>query len=1068
MASIQSLGIGSGLLTTELLESLLEAERAPVENRLNVKQELADARISAYGELRSALSSVEASLQALTLGSTFNANTAVSADDKLLTATASSLAVAGNYSISVAQLAQNHSLASDAYSSVNDVLGTGVLSFRLGTTDYGAQGQYQGFELNAAAKSRTVVINASNNTLSGIRDAVNAADFGVQASIVDDGSGFRLLFSSKESGENQSIELTASGSTGLRALSYNAASQNANLAAQTRTGSLDLSDGAGLDTTSRAFRLSYNFMAMDVVVPADAQITDSASAVAAVQSALDEQLIAAGFAPGAVIAEDDGGGLRFRSAAPGYGHTLEVQADGSDTLDGFGLNTSEGVVSGVQRMTQTMSAQDAQFSVNGISVTRSNNLAVGVIPGTTLNLKGVTSGPVSLSVTKDPANTVEKIQDFVDSYNQLKVLADGLSAYNPDAGQNGQGSLLTGDSTLRLISNEINRLLRTTVTGLGGGLSSLSAIGITSDQNNKYMLNFNTTTFSEEFVSNPAGVRALFAATGSASDPRIDYVGVGASTQPGNYAVDITRLATTGSYEGGVVAALAAGNLLIDENNRKFTIELDGVPAQITLNTGMYSTAADLAEQIQMQINSDPGFIRTASSVEVRYDETASRFDIRSTTYGSQSNVRFLEADPAVADTLGLIIEGRGDFRGNQMLSLATPSGSSAENFAQPLEISSPTSFRLSINGSNTAMITLPGDALNPQLHQSPDELLAAIQAQIDADPLFANPQVPAVTVSYSFDADSGLGRLNFSSGSQADRLRVSETTAGAAALGLYVGSGGASRSTAGVDVAGTINGIEAIGRGQSLIGASGVKPATSGLYLHGPHGDLSQSSAADSFRVSVDGVESGDISLGTLSNTDPVAVAAGMQVAINNSPALMAAGVGVTVQYNAEAGGFAIISNSTGAASTVRVVGMQGNAAAILGFAAGAGNLGSSGREASGEVDPASGLRLSITGGEVGSRGSVTFTKGIADQLKSLLSSYLGNDGLLSTRTTALGKELETIAQKRVELDERVARSETRLRASFLANDLIISRLNTTADFLTSQLEMLEQLASGASRKKK
>src|SRR5688572_22838824 len=81
MASIQSLGIGSGLLTSELLDDLIAAERAPAENRLNTQQAVTEAKISAYGEMRSTLAALEASLQGLTLASTFNSNTATSTDE---------------------------------------------------------------------------------------------------------------------------------------------------------------------------------------------------------------------------------------------------------------------------------------------------------------------------------------------------------------------------------------------------------------------------------------------------------------------------------------------------------------------------------------------------------------------------------------------------------------------------------------------------------------------------------------------------------------------------------------------------------------------------------------------------------------------------------------------------------------------------------------------------------------------------------------------------------------------------------------------------------------------------
>ena len=268
------------------------------------------------------------------------------------------------------------------------------------------------------------------------------------------------------------------------------------------------------------------------------------------------------------------------------------------------------------------------------------------------------------------------------------------------------------------------------------------------------------------------------------------------------------------------------------------------------------------------------------------------------------------------------------------------------------------------------------------------------------------------------------------------------------------------------MDVAGTINGIAAVGTGQTLVAAAGNVEAQPGFYLNAAYGNLASSTTGDTFRVTVDGILSNPVTLGTISNTSPAAVAQAMQTAINNSPALLAAGVSVTVDYDVNSGGFGIISDSTGSSSRVLISDLTGNAAGIFGFNTGAGALGRSGTNAVGTADAAAGLRLQVTGGALGARGSVSYIKGIAERLDTLLEGYLGASGLFAARTNALNLELETIAEKRVQLEERIARSEERLRTSFLANDKIISQLNSTSDFLTSQLSMLETLASNSQKK--
>ena len=80
------------------------------------------------------------------------------------------------------------------------------MTFRFGDYDNGSNT----FTPNVDKTEQSVTIDASNNSLRGIRDAVNNAEIGVTVSIVDDGSGKRLVFSSDNSGVDNSLEITVS------------------------------------------------------------------------------------------------------------------------------------------------------------------------------------------------------------------------------------------------------------------------------------------------------------------------------------------------------------------------------------------------------------------------------------------------------------------------------------------------------------------------------------------------------------------------------------------------------------------------------------------------------------------------------------------------------------------------------------------------------------------------------------------------------------------------------------------------------------------------------------------
>lgn len=234
MAGISSLGIGSGIDVNSLLARLMEAERAPAEARLNAKEANLQAQLSAMGSVKGAMSEFQTSLAALKNLSTFQGRSVTSSDTSLLTASAAQTAGTGSYNIEVSQLAQSHALYTGAFASTSEVIGEGTLTFRFGTTVYN-QGTktYTSFTPNGATSTHTITIDATNNTLAGIRDAVNKANIGVQASIINDGSGNRLVFNSRNTGANNSMELVVSDNDGnhtdlsnLSRLAFNASAAN--------------------------------------------------------------------------------------------------------------------------------------------------------------------------------------------------------------------------------------------------------------------------------------------------------------------------------------------------------------------------------------------------------------------------------------------------------------------------------------------------------------------------------------------------------------------------------------------------------------------------------------------------------------------------------------------------------------------------------------------------------------------------------------------------------------------------------------------------------------------------
>ncbi|WP_074012376.1 flagellar filament capping protein FliD [Candidatus Sodalis sp. SoCistrobi] len=205
MSTISSLGIGSGLDLSSLLDSLQTAEEARL-TTVTGKQDSYNTKLTAYGTLKSALESFNEATTALTTRSTYTQKVASTHD--AFTTDVGDDAVSGSYSISVSQLATAQSLAStSSFSSTTSLIGTSGSSNRQLSITVGS------------GEAVTIPLTDDQTTLSGLRDAINQADAGVTASIIQSGdSGYQLVISANSTGSDATMTLAVSGDDTLNAL----------------------------------------------------------------------------------------------------------------------------------------------------------------------------------------------------------------------------------------------------------------------------------------------------------------------------------------------------------------------------------------------------------------------------------------------------------------------------------------------------------------------------------------------------------------------------------------------------------------------------------------------------------------------------------------------------------------------------------------------------------------------------------------------------------------------------------------------------------------------------------
>ena len=519
-----------------IVSQLMAVERQPI-NKLNIKEAGYQAKLSAYGSVKGAVSSFQAAVQSLNSASKFQVVKATTSDTTVLSASASSTAVPGSYSLEVTSLAQAQKLVAAGQVSCTAAIGSPVtttVTFDFGAISGGSfdagTGKYTGasFASNGTG-SKSITIDSSNNSLQGIRDAINAAKMGVTATLINDGCDTpnRLVLSSDSSGLSNSLKISVSGD-------------------------------AAVDT---------------------------------------------------LLAHDP-------------------------------ANNSG------QNLAETATGQNADFTVNGVTVTKTSNIVSDVVQGVTLTLNKVTTSPATLTVARDTAAISSSISGFVKAYNDLGATLKSVSAYNPTSQQ---GAILQGDSTVRLLQSQLRSMLGTSVVGTSGALTTLYDVGVSFQKDGT--LTLDQGKLDSTIASNFSDIAGLFAATGEATDSLVGFNSATSDTKAGNYAVNVTQVATNGATTGDL-SVPASGNTIAAGTT--MNVDLDGVSASVALTAGTY-TNTGLATMIQSAINGTSAFSAVGSSVTASIDGSGF-MNIVSDKYGLISNVCLTSATgTAVSAFMGTV-----------------------------------------------------------------------------------------------------------------------------------------------------------------------------------------------------------------------------------------------------------------------------------------------------------------------------------------------------------------------------------------------------------------------------
>ena len=525
-----------------------------------------------------------------------------------------------------------------------DTSGGGTYSLSVGGVEIAVQGE------NVAGGAAGAVTAASIDTaLSGNTSVVRAlADANITVSgTAADGT---LRFTNAD-GSNVAIAEAVSGTvTG----GIGNSGGQANIGSSTTVvGSISLisNDGspisvAGSNPAGAGLTPGVGGAYQDAIFTADSDRTSGNVVIDSTNNSLQEIVNAinkGGFGVTASIVSDGSSGtdakpnrLILTSTSTGQSSTMKITlaGTGGEPPDPALVDLLSYDPGGVQNMNQKMAASDTKATVNGIDVTSSTNTISGAITGVTIN--AIKTGSSTLAVNKDTAALTTSVNGFVKAYNDLNNQFTSLGGYNEETKTGGP---LLGDSTLRNLQATIRRQMTASLTGLQGtSLTSLSQIGIAFQKDGSLVLD--NSKLQKAIDNNYNDIAGLFAAVGRSTDPDIKFVSSTAKTGAGDYAINITQLATKGTLQGTnvlpeetVIGANTTWSVTLNDTDPT----LASNTATITIPEGRYNPS-QLAAALQSSINGVSAFSSKGSTVAATVG-TDGKLKLESTNYGSKSNI---------------------------------------------------------------------------------------------------------------------------------------------------------------------------------------------------------------------------------------------------------------------------------------------------------------------------------------------------------------------------------------------------------------------------------------------
>jgi flagellar hook-associated protein 2 len=562
---ISSLSAGSGVDVASLAQNLVDAEKAPQANAINAKIAKNDAKVSGMSAVMFMMTELKNALTAVKDKDSFNSLSITNSNTGAVGVVAAGSALAGQHSVSVSSLTQAQRSISSGFATSSTAINGGN-SFALTLAGNNA-GVSVGTASTSTSSNVATIFAPQFGSTPSVSDfknfsitldgaVLNLAPSPTTATLADLAADIQKQLRAIEGTEDLSVSvdsgtnLTITSATSTRVLT--APSLSASTVINLDSGaSVGTSDGATItgaafgtvpslndfssftvniggtvrtlipasaspNMSSLAQSLQFQLRALDGTD--DVSVSYSGS-VLTVSSASGQAITGIGITkqtyadtPAGVVdaINNSGRGYKAQLINDGSSAPFKVMITGANgATEGFSISSTDtaGNAFGTGLTVPSgYGAADASVVVDGISYTRKSNLITDIIPGVTLSLKGVTTSAASISMDRDTTDLKTRLNALVVAYNDFNDIVNQTT--DPKSTLETYGNTLVGDSTVRMIRQQMRSLLFSPSSTPGRSVSALSQLGYSL--NEKGILSLDAAKLDTVIQNNFEDVTKLF------------------------------------------------------------------------------------------------------------------------------------------------------------------------------------------------------------------------------------------------------------------------------------------------------------------------------------------------------------------------------------------------------------------------------------------------------------------------------------------------------------------------------------------------------------------------------